>query len=72
MSASEHLVIYVYHFLAGLVPCDLVDLIEAVLLELRVHCRICDYRIDGIGHSVDVPVVGLYHIGEDLGASALL
>ena len=67
----ENLIVYVDDFLSGLVPGDLVYFCKPGFLELSVHCGICDDRIYGVCHGVDIPVVGFDDIGENFSASAL-
>ena len=61
--------VYVNHLTPGFVPGYAVDLGEAFIAQIAVDSRIVYQRIYGVGHSVDIPIVGFYHIVENLGTS---
>lgn len=69
---SENFVINIYHLAPGLVPSDLRHFLDALVAQIGMHRRIRNYGINGIGHSIYVPVVGLDDIVKDFGAPALL
>ena len=60
------------YFLSGIFPFDFVHLPLSFFAQLLIDSRISDYRINGIGHSIDIPIVGLNDIGQNLGTPRLL
>ena len=56
---SENFVINIYHLAPGLVPSDLRHFLDALVAQIGMHRRIRNYGINGIGHGIYVPVVGL-------------
>ena len=71
-SASRKLVVALADAQADLLPSDAVHLLDALLCQVVVQGVVLADAVDGIGHSIDVPVIDLDDIGENLAAAALL
>ena len=57
------------HFKTCVGPLDIVDFRHTQFVQTLVHCRVFDDRIDGIGHGIDIPVIGLDGMLQDLCAA---